>query len=93
MPNRNPFKSRICYPFLIAVPCIDPENGRVSHSNASLSDGGYPLWSEASFQCDNGYQLITKSASGKNTCQSDGTWDPPPVCTKCKKGSLIIYVQ
>ena len=63
----------------VCPPLEDPDNGRVTVTGFGIGD-------EASYTCDQGYQLDGVSSL---TCSSDGQWSSqPPTCTQSMFDSL-----
>ena len=55
-----------------------PDNGQITYSLPSVTNGEYPVDTVASFTCNDGYYRL---GSGSRTCQTTGSWDQTtPTC-------------
>ena len=56
---------------VVTCPALNLANGNIIFTDSTLENGGYPVGTDASFTCNEGYFLI---GSESTTCKTSGAW-------------------
>ena len=63
------------------------ENGEITYNTSSLN-GDYPLYTVASFSCD---EFYSREGSSSAICQNSGNWNPQAPTCNASNGNKRSY--
>ena len=73
--------------YLVTCSTLNLENGVVNYNLAAVA-GGYPVYTVASFTCNDGY---TRSGASSSTCKTSEQWNMNK--PTCKKSNYLTFPQ